>query len=144
MTEASSPPEVRSAALPMLAGLGLLVGCWALLPPYSGPFLATDDTVEVVDHVVPGVVVIALSLGSFLVGRSGRASAVLFPAGLGIVLAGFWMTATHLPLVLQATRAQAPWGATVYHSLPGLAVLVLGVAWTLTYRSPTPESADPK
>lgn len=28
----------------MLAGLGLLVGCWALLPPYSGPFLATDDT----------------------------------------------------------------------------------------------------
>ncbi|MDQ3306638.1 MAG: hypothetical protein M3535_11820 [Actinomycetota bacterium] len=144
MTEASSPPTVRSAALPMLAGLGLLVGCWALLPPYTGPPLNTADMVEFVDHVVPGVVVIALSLGSFLVGRSGRASAVLFPAGLGIVLAGFWMTATHLPLVLQATRAQAPWGATVYHSLPGLAVLVLGVAWALTYRSPAPESADPK
>jgi hypothetical protein len=138
VTDAPAPPAARSAALPMLAGLGLLVGCWALLPPYSGPFLATDDTVEVVDHIVPGVVVITLSLGALLVGRGGRGRALLFPAGLGIVLAGFWMTATHLPLVLQATRQQAPWGATVYHSLPGLAVLLLGVGWALTYRTPAP------
>ncbi len=125
----------------MLAGLGLLVGGWALLPPYSGPPLNTADTVEFVDHVVPGVVVIAIALGSFLLTRGGHRGSMLFPAGLGIVLAGFWMTATHLPLVLQATRQQAPWDATVYHSLPGLAVLVLGVAWAVTYRAPAPKSS---
>ncbi len=124
----------------MLAGLGLLVGGWALLPPYTGPFLATDDTVEIVDHVVPGMVVLAISLGSFLLARGGRAGGLLFPAGLGIVLAGFWMSATHLPLVLQASREQAPWGATVYHSLPGLAVLALGGAWTWAHRTPPPEA----
>ncbi len=36
---------------------------------------------------------------------------------------------------MQATRGEAPSGATVYHNLPGLAVLVLGVAWAFTYRS---------
>lgn len=139
MTDQAAPQAERSTVLPMLAGLGLLVGGWALLPPYSGPFLATDDTVEIVDHVVPGVVVIALALVAFLLARGGRATAMLFPAGLGIVLAGFWMTATHLPLVLQATRQQAPWGATIYHSLPGLAVLALGIAWTLAFRT-TPQA----
>ena len=44
------------------------------------------------------------------------------------------MTATHLPLMLQATRAEAPWDATIYHSVPGLAVLALGVVWTASYR----------
>ncbi len=123
----------------MLAGLGLVAGSWALLPPYSGPPLNTADMVEFVDHVVPGVVVIAISVASLLLARAGRAAGARFPAGLGIVLAGFWMVATHLPLVLQATRQQAPWGATIYHSLPGLAVLALGVAWAVIYRTPAPE-----
>ncbi len=123
----------------MLAGLGLVVGSWALLPPYSGPPLNTADMVEFVDHVVPGVVVIAISVASLLLARAGRAAGARLPAGLGIVLAGFWMVATHLPLVLQATRQQAPWGATIYHSLPGLAVLALGVAWAVIYRTPAPE-----
>lgn len=125
----------------MLAGLGLLVGCWALIPPYTGPFLATDDTVEFVDHVVPGIVVIAISALAFLFARRPGAAGVLFPAGLGIFLAGFWMTATHAPLVLQATRDEAPWGATIYHSLPGLAVLALGAAWAFTFRTPSAEDA---
>lgn len=119
----------------MLAGAGLLVGAWALLPPYTGPALATADRVEFADHVVPGVAVIAISALAFALGRRPVGENVLFPAGLGVVLAGFWMTATHLPLVLQATRGEAPWGATVYHSLPGLAVLALGVVWALAWRA---------
>jgi hypothetical protein len=119
----------------MLAGLGLLVGCWAILPPYSGPFLATEDTVEFVDHVVPGIVILAISALTFLFARRRGGSSTLFPAGLGIFLSGFWMTATHAPLVLQATRQEAPWGATVYHSLPGLAVLTLGAVWAFTFRT---------
>lgn len=119
----------------MLAGLGLLVGCWAVLPPYTGPALNTSDQVEFVDHVVPAIVIIAISVLAFLFGRRPNATSVLFPAGLGIFLAGFWMTATHAPLVLQATRDQAPWDATIYHSLPGLAVLALGAVWAFTFRT---------
>ncbi len=129
-------PAARAAALPLLAGAALLVGAWALLPPYTGPALNTADRVEFADHVVPGVAVIALSVAALLFARRHGNDNLLFAAGLGIVLAGFWMTATHVPLVLQAARGDAPWGATVYHSLPGLAVLALGVAWAATYRSP--------
>lgn len=119
----------------MLAGAGFLAGAWALLPPYTGPALNTAARVEFADHVVPGVAVVAISALALVVARRPGADRLLFGAGLGVILAGFWMTATHLPLVLQATRAQAPWGATVYHSLPGLAVLVLGVVWAAVYRS---------
>ncbi len=119
----------------MLVGLGLLVGCWAFLPPYTGPALNTSDRVEFVDHVVPAIVIITISVLALLFGRRPAGTSVLFPAGLGIFLAGFWMTATHAPLVLQATRDQAPWGATIYHSAPGLAVLALGAAWAFTFRT---------
>ncbi len=130
-------PAARAAALPMLAGAGLLVGAWALLPPYTGPALNTADRVEFADHVVPGVAVIAVSVAALLLARRHGNDNLSFAAGLGIVLSGFWMTTTHLPLVLQAARGEAPWGATIYHSLPGLAVLALGVAWAATYRSPS-------
>ena len=121
----------------MLAGLGLLVGAWALIPPYTGPALNTAEQVEFVDHVVPGIVVIAISALAFLFSARAAVAGALFPAGLGILLAGFWMSATHAPLVLQAIRDQAPWDATIYHSVPGLAVLALGTAWAVTYRTPS-------
>lgn len=128
-----------TAAVPTLAGAGILAGAWALLPRYSGPALNTAPGVEFADHVVPGVLVIGISMVSLLVARRRDADRLLFAAGLGVVLAGFWMVATHLPLVLQATRQQAPWAATAYHSTPSMAVLVLGVVWTVIYRSePTP------
>ncbi len=117
------------------AGAGVLVGAWAFLPPYTGPALNTAARVEFADHVVPGIVVVAISILALFAGSRGDAEPLLFGAGLGVVLAGFWMTATHFPLVVQATRGEAPWGATVYHSLPGLAVLLLGVAWAVAYRS---------
>ncbi len=135
MSRRGAPPGAPATAVPMLAGAGFLVGAWALLPPYTGPALNTSARVEFADHVVPGVVVVAISTVALVLARRPGAHRFLFAAGLAVVLAGFWMTATHLPLVLQATRAQAPWGATVYHSLPGLAVLVLGVTWAAIYRS---------
>jgi chromate transport protein ChrA len=122
----------------MLAGAGLLAGAWALLPPYTGPALNTAARVEFADHVVPGVVVVAVSALALAVARRTGVDRFMFAAGLGIVLAGFWMVATHLPLVLQATTGQAPWAATVYHSLPGVAVLVLGVVWAAIYRADPP------
>lgn len=125
----------------MLAGAGLLIGAWALLPPYTGPALNTAARVEFADHVVPGILVAGISVLSLLLGRRGNAERTLFAGGLGVVLAGVWMVATHVPLVLQATRHQAPWDATLYHTAPGLAVLGLGAVWALTYRS---ESTPPR
>lgn len=135
MNPRGTPERRPTTVVPVLAGAGLVAGAWALLPPYTGPALNTAARVEFADHVVPGIAVVGISLLSLAFGRRGDAGQLLFAAGLGVALAGFWMVATHLPLVLQATRQQAPWGATVYHSAPGLAVLGLGVLWAASYGS---------
>ncbi len=128
-------PEVPEGRARVLAAAGLLVGAWAALPPYTGPALNTVARVEFADHVVPSIVVVAISTLALVVGRRARSEPLLFSAGLGVVLAGFWMTVTHVPLVVQATRGEAPWGATLYHSAPGLALLVVGTVWALAYAS---------
>ncbi len=98
-----------------------------------GPALATASRVEFADHVVPAIVIVAIA-GFALWSSSRRVDPTLvFLGGLSILLAGFWMTATHVPLVLQARRGDAPWGATVYHSLPGLAVLAVGGFWSARF-----------
>lgn len=113
---------------------GLVAGAWALLPPYTGPHLNTAARVEVADHVVPGVVLIAVSAISVLVARRpGHATSWLLLAGLVALLAGIWMTATHVPLVAQATRDQAPGGAVLYHTAPGVAVMALGLVWSAAH-----------
>ena len=120
---------------PALPLAGLAVGIWALLPPYTGPELNTAARVEVADHVVPGVVVLAVSAAALLLTRRPPPRApFLLVAGLVVVLAGIWMTSTHLPLVRQATQDQAPVGAVVYHTVPGLAVLAVGMAWAWRHR----------
>jgi hypothetical protein len=60
-------------------------------------------------------------------------------AGLAVLLAGIWMVATHVPLVLQATRDEAPVGAVVYHSLPGVVVALVGSVWAGAHWSEIPD-----
>ncbi|MGH9184100.1 MAG: hypothetical protein ACRDZ9_09920 [Acidimicrobiales bacterium] len=113
---------------------GLVVGVWAVLPPFSGPELNTELRVEVADHAVPGALVLLVSLAAVaLVPRLARPASALLVAGLVVFLAGFWMVATHVPLVAQALGDEAPVGATVYHALPGVAVAVLGAVWAGSY-----------
>ncbi|MFP5375461.1 MAG: hypothetical protein ACLGIO_01590, partial [Acidimicrobiia bacterium] len=89
--------------------------------------------VEVADHVVPTVLMIALSVAALASAR--RPAPGLFPlvAGMGVLLAGLWMTATHVPLVAQASRDEVSAGAAAYHTVPGLAVLALGVVWVAAH-----------
>ncbi len=111
---------------------GLAIGAWAVLPPYVGPALATEARVEVADHVIPAVVILALSLAALAAGRRAESpGTAMFAAGLTVALAGLWMFLTHVPLLAQAFRGQAPMSAAVWHSLPGLAVIALGVTWAL-------------
>lgn len=122
--EAASPRPSRGL---LLAALG--VGIWAVLPPFVGPgFTTAGLDVEVVDHPLPALVVLAVAAWAARVRRPGETR--LFVAGLVIALAGTWMTAAHAPLVVQAVQGQVRLTATIHHTLPGLATLLLGGIWS--------------
>lgn len=101
--------------------------------PYAGPpiGLALDvpAILEVVDHVLPGLVVIVAAIAGIT--RSPGAT-LPFAASMAATLGGLWMTATHVPLLFQAASGLAPWGAALFHSLPSIAVFVLALLWLVT------------
>ena len=114
--------------------VGLIIGVWAALPRWVTPAINTSDRAEFADHVVPSIVLITVSIVTLVVlQRSTGPSSVMFLAGLVLVLAGLWMVATHVPLVAQATRDEAPWPATLYHSASALTVLLFGIVWTAAH-----------
>jgi len=112
--------------------LGLVIGVWAVLPPYVTAFgdLHVESRVEVADHVVPGVIVLAFSGLAYLVLSSELA---LFTGGAVITLAGFWMVATHVGLISQVRNDIVPLSALLWHGLPGVAVIVLGLVWAIRF-----------
>jgi len=120
--------------------VGLVISAWALIPPYSGPKLNTETRVEVADHVVPSLVLIAVSL-VILVSRRKAETAAGFSlvAGFLVSLAGLWMVVTHVPLVAQAMRGESgvTWGGALYHFTPSLVVLILGLLWVGAHWSET-------
>ncbi len=127
------PPTIDASG-ESLPALGLLVGACATLPVLLGPRLNVAYDVEIADHLVPGLVILAISAVVLLVVRPASVSRVyLLVAGLVIDLAALWMVATHLPLVAQAARGDAPWGATIYHCGSAVLVVALGLAWTRTH-----------
>ncbi len=140
---ASEPDAVAVAARPatgpdlarLLPILGVAVALWASLPKYSGPTLNVEPAKEVADHVIPAVLVLVASVVGILAGRRARGPGALrFLGGMAVLLAGLWMMATHLPLVAEAMRGEAPWPATIYHTSAALAVFGLGLLWaTVTW-----------
>ena len=129
-------PHARWAAT--LAGLAF----WATVAPWLaeavGLELAVSTRLEIVDHVVPGVIMLA--------GAAGLATRGAVPGGLvwlgaGAIafLVGVWITATHVPLIPAALQGGAPWGAALLHLSTGPPILVSGV-WLLL-RSQSPDGA---
>lgn len=104
-----------------------------MLPRFVSPHLNTRSSVEIVDHLVPGLLVVIASLGLLLAQRHDTHGTYGLAGGLVTFLAGFWMAATHVPLITQATRGEAPWGAAIYHSASALAVLVFSLVWLYAY-----------
>lgn len=141
MTAQSKTREAErsaSAAKPsfLLPLLGLLIGVWAIIPPYVNRFgdLNVESRVEFADHVLPGIAVLAISVLAYLVVRSAEPSHfLLFVGGGVIVLAGLWMVATHAPLVSQYRNDMVAGGAVLWHGLPGVGVFLLGVVWVLRF-----------
>ncbi len=119
------------------------IGAWTAIVPYLGMALGLDvnvsATVEVVDHVVPGAVTVVAGL--YLRRLAGaRALAgeryALLAAGVSF-LAGFWVLATHLPLLGDAADAAVSWEAAVWHSIAALPVAGLA-CWFVIRSIPEP------
>jgi hypothetical protein len=116
-----------------------LLGVWSVFPPYLGPPLGLEldvaAKVEIVDHVVPGVVVALCAGLAALLMRRG-VGAQLDAIGLALTslcfLAGLWQAATHAPLVLDGGGSETPWGAVLFHASPGPVILAIALALTLT------------
>ena len=112
-------------------GIALLaVGVWGTFAPYAGPEVPVSSTLEFVDHVVPGAIVLAIAIFSVRRGAFG-----LFTAAVAL-LAALWMTATHVPLIAAATRGETPWDGAIWMFVPSALLLLLtGLAFTSAWAS---------
>lgn len=134
---ASRPEEVRGAA--MLAA----IGAWTILVPYLGHAIglavAVPARVEVVDHVVPGAIVVAAGVYLHRLARRQALSSqrLALPAAGACFLAGFWVLATHVPLVSDAATAEQPWDAAIWHSIAALPLVGVAVWCALRATSGT-------
>ena len=126
--------------------LGAL-GAWSIVVPYLGPVLGLEldvaQNVEVVDHVVPGVLIVACSAALLsLLRRDQPGSVVALGLACAIALGGLWIAATHLPLLRDASRGIVPWGTACFHTASGLIILALALPLVRhTARMPEPPSA---
>lgn len=123
--------RVRALALLLAVAAG-----WGLTAPqltrWAGLMVNAGADKEFADHVVPGVIVLAVVAMTLARGRHSLALALL------AMLAGLWMTATHVLLLVQVTTGQVGLVAALVHTLPGVLILFLaGVgAFTATRDGP--------
>lgn len=140
MAKAKPAPKPAAAPAPgpdlarILPFVGLAVAFWATLPKYSGPFINTSDSAEFADHIVPAGIILLCSLAGIYASRRPQGPGGLrFIGGMGVLLSGLWMVATHFPLFTQTLDggpAAASWAATIYHSASAIAVFGLGLLWS--------------
>jgi hypothetical protein len=119
----------------------IAVAVWSILPPYVGPLVGLEldvsSTVEVIDHLIPGLLaVLAACYALMLVRRGESDSIVLFSALAVCALAGLMQTVSHIPLVRDAGGPLQPVGAVVLHSTPGPVLLALSL-WLLLGPQPS-------
>jgi hypothetical protein len=120
-----------------VAGLAALA-VWAGVVPWLARALGTELDVatrlEVVDHVVPGAIVVCCCALLLRLERPGSL------ARLGVIavaaLAGFWITATHAVLVSEALDGVSPWGAALLHLSAGPPVTIMAVWMLLAEATP--------
>ncbi len=114
------------------------IALWSIVPPYLGPAIGLEldvaASVEVVDHVVPGLAAATAALLALHWARRGETDSIRVLVALGVgALAGLFQTVTHVPLVLDAGGPQQPVDSVVLHATPG--PLLLGLALWLLLRS---------
>ncbi len=121
-------PQAEARRFAVLAALG----AWTIVVPYLGRTVGLGvnvaSRIEVVDHVVPGALIAAIGVYLALGARrnAGPGGSRLIGGGV-CFLAGFWVLATHVPLVSDAINGKASWGATVWHASTALPVVLLSL-----------------
>ena len=125
----AAPRERRRAR-----ALGVLAA-WAIAVPWIaralGLALDVPTRLEVIDHVVPGIVVLACAAALGHASSAGPPGSVLGLAITGAAcLAGFWITATHATLLPEALDGVSPWGAALLHLSAGPPITLLAL-WML-------------
>ena len=104
-----------------------VAAAWSIVPPYIAA-LAVDDAVEVVDHVVPGVVSLAAALFVVHRDRGGDRASTPVLLALGIcAVGGVWETLTHVTLVADAGEPGHPVGSVALHASAGPLLLALAL-----------------
>lgn len=109
------------------------MGAASLPLPFLARPLGFDVNVplslELIDHVVPGVAVTTSALYLwFTRSRRDRGEDVSYLIAVAIAfLAGLWITATHIPLLVHSAAGKAPWDGTLWHSLPGLPIPLIAL-----------------
>jgi len=97
----------------------------------AGLALDVPARLEVIDHVVPGVIVLACCAAQLHPRAGGRPGSLRRLALIGTAaLAGFWITVTHAPLVPEALEGIAGWGPALMHLSAGPPVTVYAL-WML-------------
>jgi hypothetical protein len=112
---------------PTLGWRVLLValGAWSILPPYLTP-VGVGSGVEVIDHVIPGGLVVIFGLVAVFEARAGAGDRALAFGATGVcLLAGIWITLTHVSLWADAGSSGRPWGSVILHGTAGPAIAIL-------------------
>ncbi|HET8953543.1 MAG TPA: hypothetical protein VFN44_23675 [Solirubrobacteraceae bacterium] len=122
-------PPVPAAYMRLLIALAL-VSAWSMVPP----FLTEIDvarSVEVVDHVIPGLIALGASLVALAAARRGEPESARALVAIGVcTVASLWEVGTHLTLILDAGESGRPVGAVLLHASPGFVMLGLS-GWLL-------------
>lgn len=134
-TTSSTPSTQATLRLDRWLSLLIAVAVWSILPPYAGPLLGLEldvsASIEVIDHVVPGLLAVTAAGGALVLARRGRSDSLLAFAALAVcALAGLFQTVTHITLVRDAGDPLQPVGAVVLHASPGPVLLALSL-WLL-------------
>lgn len=104
---------------------------WAIAVPWiaSAVGLKLDVTtrLEIIDHVVPGIVALACAAVLSLPAARSPTGLVRLGAVAVTLLVGVWITTTHIALIPDAADGTVSWGAALLHASAGPPIALLGL-----------------
>lgn len=107
----------------------LLVGVWGTIAPWVAQGFDVEPSLKIIDHLVPGSLTLLAVLFSLYRRARGHPDNDIraLTAAATMLFMGFFMAATHVPLVFQDLGfGTFPRPGVLVHSLPGPLILILG------------------
>lgn len=143
-----APDARQGAGRPPTAAFEFLgaVGLFSVAVPFLGARLGLNPgarrVTEVADHIVPGLVLVAVCAGAAgLPRRRAHDAAAYGPLAGTAGLAGLWITAAHLGLIGELAGGHVAVDAAMFHMAAGPAALAIAAAALRRSYAPAPGSA---